>query len=239
MSPHILITRDDSDSAKWVDELAMRGFVAVARPCIETETIATQDVRHTLAASLAGAEWLVFTSKRGVTATAELLDEPLPPGVNIAAVGATTRTHAELLFDRPALVADEATAVGLGTTMCRKLEAEKTGPIVLAVAENAGPILEETLTDAGFAVQRVDVYRTLPRRTAESKLPLSSTGCDTVFLASPSAVEGFMNEFTLDTPARIVTIGPSTTSAARGSGLDVFAEAAEPSLEGMLEATER
>jgi uroporphyrinogen-III synthase len=235
MSGRILITRDEVESARWVNELAERGIEAVAHPCIETETIDTPAVRAALAETLVDAAWLVFTSKRGVTATAELFGVALAPTTEIAAVGDTTRSHVEEVFHRPALVADEATAVGLAATLCARLDPAQTGRIVLALAENAGPILEETLAEAGFAVRRIDVYRTVPRRPQSTRLPLSTTGCDTVFLASPSAVEGFTNQFSLDTPARIVTIGPSTTAAARGCGLDVHAEAHEPSLAGMLE----
>jgi uroporphyrinogen-III synthase len=34
----------------------------------------------------------------------------------------------------------------------------------------------------------------------------------------------------------VVSIGPETTAAARGAGLSVLAEAAEPSLEGLVSA---
>jgi uroporphyrinogen-III synthase len=239
MSTRILITRSEADASFWVDALAERGIEAVAHACIETKTIDTPATRRALAEGIADADWLVLTSKRGAAATAELFGVILPARVNIAVVGATTKEHAEQLFGRPALVADQATAVGLATTLCATLDPAKTGRIVLALAENAGPLMEEMLVDAGFDVLRIDVYQTVPRHTPTTRQPLSSTGCDTVFLASPSAVEGFMNQFSLDTPARIVTIGPSTTAAARGCGLDVHGEANEPSLEGLLEATQR
>jgi uroporphyrinogen-III synthase len=239
MSTRILITRSEEDASIWVDALTARGIETVTQACIETKTIDTPATRRALAEGIADADWLVLTSKRGAAATAELVGATLPARVSIAVVGPTTQEHAEQLFGRPALVADQATAVGLATTLCATLDPAKTGRIVLALAENAGPLLEEMLADAGFDVRRIDVYKTVPWHAIAAKRPLSDTGCDTVFLASPSAVEGFMNQFSLDTPARIVTIGPSTTAAARGCGLDVYGEADEPSLEGLLEATQR
>jgi uroporphyrinogen-III synthase len=40
----------------------------------------------------------------------------------------------------------------------------------------------------------------------------------------------------VDVAAKVYTIGPSTTAAARRAGLAVTAEAREPSFEGILEA---
>ena len=108
---------------------------------------------------------------------------------------------------------------------------------LIAVAENAGNILEETLQKAGGDCLRINVYRTVPAALATTrKQALSELGADKILLASPSAVAGLVNRLELDAPAEIVTIGPSTTRAARAAGLTVTAEAARPSLEGLMEA---
>jgi uroporphyrinogen-III synthase len=49
-------------------------------------------------------------------------------------------------------------------------------------------------------------------------------------------VQGFTNQFNLDTDVRVFTIGPSTTAAARSHGIAVTAESRTPSFEGLLEA---
>jgi uroporphyrinogen-III synthase len=64
---------------------------------------------------------------------------------------------------------------------------------------------------------------------------LSTLGADNVFLASPSAVTGFVNQVDIDIPVNIFTIGPTTSAAARANGLAVTAEASNPSLQGLLE----
>jgi uroporphyrinogen-III synthase len=66
--------------------------------------------------------------------------------------------------------------------------------------------------------------------------PLSTLQVDNVVLASPSAVTGFVHLVEVDVAAKVYTIGPSTTAAARRAGLAVTAEAREPSFEGILEA---
>jgi uroporphyrinogen III methyltransferase/synthase len=108
--------------------------------------------------------------------------------------------------------------------------------VVLALAANAGDSLEHALASAGARCTRFDVYRTIPAPPAARKRALSSLGAERVVLASPSAASGFVHQVDLDVPVAIYTIGPSTTAAARALGLEVTAEAREPSLEGILEA---
>ena len=107
---------------------------------------------------------------------------------------------------------------------------------LIAVAENAGNIVEETLEQAGGDCLRLNVYRTMPAAPGATKQALSELGADKILLASPSAVAGLVNRLELDVAAEILTIGPSTTRAARAAGLTVTAEAARPSLEGLMEA---
>ena len=107
---------------------------------------------------------------------------------------------------------------------------------LIAVAENAGNIVEETLKQAGGDCLRLNVYRTTPAAPETAKQALSELGADKILLASPSAVTGLVNRLEFDAAAEILTIGPSTTRAALAAGLTVTAEAARPSLEGMMEA---
>src|SRR5690606_24532559 len=109
----------------------------------------------------------------------------------------------------------------------------------LALAENARRVLEERLTAAGAQCRRFDVYRTVPAAPRSPKLALSGLGVDAVWLASPSAVAGFVNQVDVDTDdTKLVSIGPSTADAIRAQGLAVAAEARTPTFEGLLAATQ-
>jgi uroporphyrinogen III methyltransferase/synthase len=107
---------------------------------------------------------------------------------------------------------------------------------LLAVAANASTELERRLSSAGAICTRFDVYRTKPAGKRRPKQPLSALRVDTILFASPSAVQGFTNQFDLDTDVNVFTIGPSTTAAARSHGIAVTAESQTPSFEGLLEA---
>ena len=158
----------------------------------------------------------------------------LPGRTRVATVGAATADAARTLLGRAdVLGGGNAAALGAALTSDERVPGAR---VVLALAANARDELEQRLATAGARCTRFDVYRTIPAPLAAPKRALSSLGAERVVLASPSAASGFVHQVDLDVPVAIYTIGPSTTAAARALGLDVTAEAREPSLEGILEA---
>jgi uroporphyrinogen-III synthase len=253
----VLITRDADDCAEWSLRIAAYGGAPVALPCIRCEPLDGAELRAALAAALADADWVVFTSRRGVGAFASLRDGEslaLAARTKVAVVGAATAEAARSQLGRADLVGT-GTGAQLGALLAATLAAElhaaarslgatsavclapTPSHVVLALAANAGPALERALGSAHVRCTRLEIYRTIPAAPASGgKRALSSLGADNVLLASPSAVSGFVRQVELDGPCAVYTIGPSTTAAARAAGLAVTAEAREPSFEGLVEA---
>ncbi len=231
----ILLTRSADDCAEWAEQIAQRGAEAVALPCIHCETLDTPALRAALNNALGDADWLVLTSRRGVEAFAELCSAPLPVKTRVAVVGAATAAAARTIIGRVDLVG-RGTGAALAAELAADGALEQRANVLIAIAENAGDVLERTLGAAGASCTRLDLYRTIAAPPAANKRPVSTLGAERVVLASPSAVSGFVHQVELDAPVAIYTIGPSTTAAARALGLTVTAEAREPSLEGILEA---
>jgi uroporphyrinogen-III synthase len=253
----ILITRSEEDCAEWAGEIERRGARPVLLPCIHCEPLDTPELRTALASALEKADWVVLTSRRGVeacvrlraprdatrrgdTATTSAARARVAPGAlsrrtRVAVVGDATAAAARAAFGRVDLVGG-GTAAALGSALAADTRLARGARVVLALAANAGDALERALAAAGARCTRFDVYRTVPAPPAARKRALSSLGAERVVLASPSAASGFVHQVDLDVPVAIYTIGPSTTAAARALGLDVTAEAREPSLEGILEA---
>jgi len=231
----LLLTRAAEDAGPWTDALRAEGASTFVLPCIDAEIIADPTLGARLRAALDTADWLVFTSRRGVDAVAELLDNQLPGELQVATVGAATAARVAEHFGRVAHVGN-----GAGADLARELvEQQLVGAdsnCVLALAANAGRILEQTLRAAGATVERFDVYRTIPAPAPAVKQPLSGIGCDAVIFASPSAVAGFVNQVAVDRPVQMFTIGPSTSAAVREHGWDVAAEAKAPNLSSILES---
>jgi len=230
----IVLTRSAEDCAAWAHRLQQCGAEAVILPCIGSELIDSAVLRHGLEERIGDADWLIFTSRRGVEALATLYDEALAATVKVAVVGSATAEAARAVFGRVDLIGS-GTAAALADALTLEFTADAT-KCVLAVAENAGEALEEKLRCVGASCVRLNVYRTVPVPVSEPKQALSTLAACNVFLASPSAVTGFVNQVDTDTDANFITIGPSTTAAVQSRGLAVAAEAHTPSLEGLLEA---
>jgi uroporphyrinogen-III synthase len=231
----ILLTRSAEDCVEWAETIERRGAAAIVLPCIRSETLDTPALRAALDRALVEADWLVFTSRRGVEAFAQLRGVPVPAKTQVAVVGAATADAARALVGRADLVGG-STGAALAAELVGDGALEQRPNVLIAVAENAGDVLERTLGAAGARCTRLDLYRTIAAPPAAHKRALSSLGAERVVLASPSAASGFVHQVELDAAVEIYTIGPSTTAAARAQGLPVTAEAREPSLDGILEA---
>ncbi|MGI9257903.1 MAG: uroporphyrinogen-III synthase [Gammaproteobacteria bacterium] len=232
---HVLVTRSDEDSAEWASRLEAAGANAVVLPCIRCVPIESDELRNRIADLLPDTDWLVFTSKRGVAAFTDLTSAEIPPGAKITVVGPATADAAVVAFCRADLVSEAGTAASLAQAIEARLDTGGNN-VVLGVAENAGSTIEDALAGAGANCTRLDVYRTIPAGTVEPKFTLTALGADTIFLASPSAVEGLTNQVELDKPAAIFTIGPATNAAAKAAGLEVTGQARRPGIEGLMEA---
>lgn len=231
----IVLTRSAEDCESWAASLRERGIPSVQLPCIQTQCEDSPTMQTALATALAEADWLVLTSERGVTALRRQLSQALPEHLRIAVVGPATARRALAELGRADFLAQRSTAANLASELVDHLESSRA-QIVLALAENASDVLEKTLSNAGHSCRRFDVYRTIPATALDQRRTLEEIGGQTIFLASPSAVLGLVNQVEIDDSARLVSIGPSTTAAIERAGLQVYAQAATPSLTGMLEA---
>ena len=230
----IMLTRSAEDCARWAAELAQRGVDPIVFPCIDTEIIDTAATRARLRRALRDADWLVFTSQRGVGAFVALAGSRVPSRTRIATVGAATAGAAQTEFGRAELIGERGTAADLADDL---LAAAAPGErLLLVLAANAAATLERKLAVAGHDVSRVDVYRTIPKPMLWPKRAFSTFAADWVFLASPSSSTGFTNQVELDCAASAATIGPTTTAAARDLGFSTIRQAREQSLSGLLEA---
>ena len=155
-------------------------------------------------------DWVVVTSPNGARELRRRANGPLP---RVAAIG---RATADALGGAD-VVADLSTQEGLVAAM-----PARPGRVLFAGAEGA-----RVLLPAALGADVLVLYRT--RTVTPARLP----DADLVTLASASAAAAFA---ALDTARPAVSIGPETTRAAVGSGVEVVAEAGTHDLAGLLEA---
>lgn len=232
----VLVTRSPEGCRAWARDIEAARGRAVQLPCIRAEVLGTSAVRNALRTAVRRADWIAFSSPRGVRAAAAVLSG-IPEGVRVAAVGPATAVACEESLGRVDLIAPEGTASSMAAALLTRVGGPGTTAGIVSVAAAGGRHdLEEALERAGVPVQRIEVYRTVWEPDAGAERRSLGGEVDVVLLASPSAVRGLLARADLDDTVHVITIGPSTSAAARESGLRVTAEASERSLNGMLEA---
>ena len=230
----VLLTRANEDAAPWARALQARGARTLTLPCITSEPIDDRATSAALARALASSDWLAVQSQRGVQAVHHLMASGLPAATRVAVVGPATAHAAARWLGRVDLIAMPASSEGLARTLLARAAVHERR-VVIAAAEGGRTDARDVLVDAGFDVRYVPVYRTIPAPPAGTRFDPAAERVDVIVLASPTAVTGLLNQ-ALPSEARIVTIGPATSEAARAAGLRVAAEARRPDLEGIMEA---
>jgi uroporphyrinogen III methyltransferase / synthase len=202
-----LITRPREQSQALVAELEARGFEAVVEPLIAIEPLSDDPI------DVAGYEWVVVTSANGA---AELARRMTAAPARIAAVGPGTAAALDQAGLAPDLVADVHTQEGLVAAI-----GPPAGRVLFVAAEGARSFLPDAL-----GADVLPAYRTVELEVA------SLPAVDVALLASASAARAYARAGGRG-PA--ISIGPQTTAAARGGGVDVVAEARSHDLRGLVD----
>lgn len=203
----VLLTHSEGRLEGLAPALASAGFIVTHTPLIRTDFLLAADVREA-AEGLLETDWLLFSSRTAVAAWTALALPLAGIAPNIGVVGEKTRGEVVRAGGLVALTAEPANAKGLLRTFLNRVAPPSS--IGLPCAEDALPTLPEGLAEAGFAVTRVPLYRTVPQA-------LEHISADIVVLASPSAVAALPQ--VLPSETRFVALGPSTYSALRKRGL--------------------
>jgi uroporphyrinogen III methyltransferase/synthase len=109
--------------------------------------------------------------------------------------------------------------------------------VLIARAAEARDVLPEALRERGAEVDVVTLYETVREEPEESAVA-AAQDADYVTFTSSSTVRNLSEALGERMPrtARIVSIGPVTSAAAREAGLEVDAEARRHDVDGLLEA---
>ena len=262
----VLVTRSPERSAALVAALQEAGATPVLLPLIDFERAPDQHALDVACDALAAGafDWLVVSSATTVHVLMEKaaerglrLDQLVPAGTRVAAIGPATRRLLETGGLDVTLTPDgEQSAAGLLTVW------PGGGKVLLPQADIAAPTLAEGLAAAGGAVTAVTAYRTVdypaaaerrlavqpedagagPYPPSYSLLTPETAAADiaegriaAVIAASPSAVRRVAGLGPLG-GCRLVAIGRSTADQAAAMGLDVAAVAAEPTPGGLVAA---
>src|SRR4051794_7500503 len=177
-------------------------------------------------------DWLVLTSTNGVERLfAEIPDTRVLGGVRVAAIGSGTAAA----LARYRVVADLVPTEFVAESL---VDAFPAGPgrVLIARAAVARDVLPEGLRSRGWEVDVVDAYRTVPGRPEPGALDAAATA-DAITFTSSSTVTGYLEVAGADrAPPVVVSIGPITSTTARDNGIAVTVEAADHTIDGVVDA---
>ncbi len=238
----VLVTRAKSQAQNLRKLLDDDGADAVVASSIEFQDPSDWSSVDRSIAGLDRFEWIAFTSQNAVTRFLQRMwhhgaDSRTLAGVNIAAVGPMTAAALESHGLRPDLVAGP-TAADLASTLALRMKRGER--VIHPQGESSEDPLVGQLSETPEVVG-VTTYRTVAPDDLRSSIERAfQTRVDAALFASPLAVTNLVDIVGANAEqlakSTIVCIGPVTSAAARDVGLNVAAEAREPSDQGLVDA---
>ena len=193
-------------------------------------------------------EWIVFTSANGVRYFFEefirVHEDIRALGlIRIAVVGEATADAIRALHLRVDLQPKKASAEELAKAMIDR-ESMDSAKVLVVTGNRNRETLVDLLLEARTIVDRLVVYKTEESDLGANPIATDfrANGADAILFASPSAVQSFFDQaaaLKLGAKARkplAGSIGPTTTATMKQLGLPVDFEAADASLDALVEA---
>jgi uroporphyrinogen-III synthase len=234
----VVVTRPVGQAQELVSRLGESGAQVIELPLTQIVPIDQSPQMDAALDQIAGYEIIVVTSANGAVCLADRLEAralTLNPSTTVVAVGQAT---AGALIGRGIRV-DRLPRRATGEAIVAELAAKDLSGvrILLPRAREGRPELPAGLRRAGATVDDIAFYETARQPVEPGAVAAIRTATDIVFTA-PSGVEAFaaVGGPGVATGVRIVTIGPTTSAAARQAGLTVAAESSEQSVDGVMAA---
>jgi uroporphyrinogen III methyltransferase/synthase len=235
----VVVTRAREQASTLTGRLQALGAAVIEVPAIELIEPADGGTALAAAAATVGTyDWVVFTSSNAVDRFLRLLrDARAFGGSRVAAIGPGTaaalsawRVQADLVPER---------AVGEGLLEAFPPPPGGGGRVLLPRAAVARDVLPDGLRTAGWVVDVVEAYRTVPAVPSVDVIAAAKQA-DAITFTSASTVMRFVEAAGRDAvPPVVVCIGPITAEAARTAGLAVDVVADEHSIDGLIAALTR
>jgi uroporphyrinogen III methyltransferase/synthase len=236
----VVVTRARAQASGLAETLRALGAEVVELPAIRIEPrIESEEVRRAVQ-GIGEYALVCVTSPNGAHLLFEAmheagLDTRALANATVAAIGpGTAKTLAEhgIVADIvPERFVAEALVEALASV---DVEGRR---VLVARAAAARDVLPDALRERGAEVDVVTLYETV-RETPDPEAVEAAQGADYVTFTSSSTVRNLTEALDDRFPAgaRIVSIGPITSEAARSAGLEVHVEAERHDVDGLVEA---
>ncbi len=236
----VVVTRARAQASELARRLAALGAEPIELPAIRIEPrIDSDEVRRAVEGIHAYA-LVCLTSPNGVRLLFEAMaaqgrDARALANASVAAIGAGTEAALAAHGVIADIVPERFVAEELVEALKRLELAGK--PVLIARAAEARELLPDALRKRGAEVDVVALYETVAERPDPAAVERAQ-GADFITFTSSSTVKNFVEavDGRLPKGARVVSIGPVTSEAAREAGLRVDVEAERHDIDGLVEA---
>ncbi len=236
----VVVTRARAQASGLASTLRDLGAEVVELPAIKIEPRLDSDEVRRAIDSLHTYALVCLTSTNGVDLLFEAMaragrDARALANATVAAIGPGT---ARALADHGIaadIVPERFVAEALVETLA---PVEVRGrPVLVARAAEAREVLPEALRERGAEVDVVTLYETV-REAPSGEAVEEAQEADYLTFTSSSTVRNLVEALgdRLPATARVVSIGPVTSEAAREAGLEVAVEAGRHDIEGLVDA---
>jgi len=230
----VLIPRPIGLADEFSDKLLALGAQPVIFPLIKVDPINQEELKSTHQSHQF--DWILFTSSVAVKYFFESIS-PKDVVSKIAVVGTSTKKEVEKLGLTVGFTPSAATAKKL----VKEIPLNKGEKLLIPRSKIAGASIIELLKKRGMKVTELAIYNNTPVEYSKEEVDaVFKENINVITFTSGSTVESFMKllrtyKIKLDSQ-HIVSIGPSTTSAAKKMRLDVDVTAEEHNTDGLIEA---
>jgi uroporphyrinogen III methyltransferase/synthase len=236
----VIVTRARAQASELARQLDALGAEPVELPVIRIEPrIDSEEVRNAIEA-LHTYALVCITSPNGARLLFEAMaakgrDSRALANASVAAIGSGT----EAALAAGGILADIVPERFVAEELVEKLnELQLDGkPVLIARAAEARELLPDALRKRGAKVDEVALYETVAEAPDPEELERAKDA-DFITFTSSSTVRNFMaaSENGIPESAKVVSIGPITSEAAREAGLTVDVEAERHDIGGLVEA---
>ncbi|NDC23911.1 MAG: uroporphyrinogen-III synthase, partial [Proteobacteria bacterium] len=160
-------------------------------------------------------DWIIFTSVRAVRFWSEILLEEgvdFPVETQVACIGETTAHAAQMDGFTPDFFPTEPGSEKFLEEFEELLSNRTDKPRVLIPASIGGrTMISDRLRELGCEVERLSVYKTMPRQDIQSHLSQKDLeDAALVLFTSPSSVDAVSNLFDIQAPVKVGSMGSFT-----------------------------
>jgi uroporphyrinogen III methyltransferase/synthase len=228
----VVVTRAREQASDLVARLRGVGADTIELPVICVASASDGGARLRAAADgLHDYDWVVLTSANGAERLCrELRDARAFGAARVAAIGPGTAAA----LRRWGVVADLVPERFIAESLVDAFPSG-SGRVLLARAAVARDILPHGLEAKGWTVDVVEAYRTERAPVTDATRELARTA-DAVTFTSSSTVTNYIEAMGHAVPRVVACIGPITAGTARDHGLTVDVEAADHTVDGLVDA---